>query len=70
MVATYVLVRLSKSNERVYMKLKLSSNDFTYVYEFLFKKYDVNFLLTGFEVGRLTTMNVVQVNYIPIIKPS
>jgi len=70
LVATYVLVRLSKSNERVYMKLKLSSNDFTYVYEFLFKKYDVNFLLTGFEVGRLTTMNVVQVNYIPIIKPS
>jgi len=40
------------------MKLKPDSYDFTYVYEFLFKEYQINFSLSDFEAGMLTIMNI------------
>jgi len=40
------------------MKPKLDNYDFTYVYEFLFKEYDIRFPLTDFKAGMLTTINI------------
>jgi len=43
---------------RVCMKPKLDSYNFIYVYEFLFKEYDIVFPLSDFEAGMLTVMNI------------
>lgn len=40
------------------MKPKPNSYDFTHVYEFLFKEYDISFPLTDFEAGILMTMDI------------
>ena len=42
----------------MYMKPKPNNYDFIYVYEFLFKEYNISFLLTNFEARMLTTMNI------------
>ena len=57
-VANYAMARPCKAYERVYMKPKPDSYDFIYVYEFLFKEYDITFPLTNFEAGMLTVMNI------------
>lgn len=56
-VATHVVARPCKLDERVYMKPKPESYNFTYVYDFLFKDYDTTFPLIDFEAGMLTMMN-------------
>jgi len=57
-VADYVVARPCRANERVYMKPRPDSYDFTYVYEYLFKEYNITFQLTDFEAGMLNVMNI------------
>lgn len=58
-VAAYAMARPCKAYKRVYMKSKLDSYDYNYVYEILFKEYDITFPLSDFETGMLTMMNIV-----------
>jgi len=55
-VADYAVARPCREDERLYMKPRPDSYDFTYVYDFLFKEYDITFPLTDFEAGMLTLM--------------
>jgi len=54
----YVVVKPCRTHERVYMRLDTHSYDFTYVYNYLFKEYDICFPLTDFKTGMLRLMNV------------
>jgi len=58
LVVDYVVARSCKADERVYMKPRLDRYDFVYVYEYLFKEYDITFPLTNFEAGMLSVMNI------------
>jgi len=57
-MAEYVAAKHYGSDERVYMKCKPNSYDFTYIYEFLFKQFDILFPLSTLEAKMLTTMDV------------
>jgi len=57
-VAEHALARPCRAHERVYMKPRLNSHDFIYVYDYLFKEYNITFPLTDFEAGMLNLMNI------------
>ena len=57
-VAEYALARPCGAHERVYMKPRLNSNDFVYVYDYLFKEYNITSPLIDFETGMLNLMNI------------
>jgi len=54
----YAVVKPCRAHECIYMKPAPDSYDFTYVYDYLFKEYNVTFPLTDFEAGMLTLMNI------------
>jgi len=57
-VLDYAMAKPFRAWERVYMKPRADSYDFSYVYEFMFKEYSMTFPLTDFEVGMLSLMNI------------
>jgi len=54
----YVLVAPCRTRERVYMRPGPNSYDFIYVYDYMFKEYDMRFPFTNFEEGMLRLMNI------------
>jgi len=57
-IVEHALARPCKAHKRVYMKPRLNSHDFVYVYDYLFKEYNITFPLTNFEAGMLNLMNI------------
>jgi len=57
-VLDYAVAKPCWARERVYMKPRADSYDFSYLYEFMFKEYSMTFPLTDFEVGMLSLMNI------------
>jgi len=57
-IVEHALARPYKAHERVYMKPRLDSHDFVYVYDYLFKEYNITFSLTDFEADMLNLMNI------------
>ena len=57
-VAKHALTRPCRAHEQVYMKPRLNSHGFIYVYDYLFKEYNITFPLTDFEAGMLNLMNI------------
>jgi len=54
----YALVGPCRTRERMYMRPGPNSYDFIYVYDYMFKEYDMRFPLTNFEVSMLRLMNI------------
>jgi len=54
----YAVVKPCRARERIYMKPSPDNYDFTYVYDYLFKEYNVTFPLIDFEAGMLTLINI------------
>jgi len=57
-IVEHVVARPWRVHERVYVKPKPDSYDFTYVYKFLFKEYHISFPLSDFMAGMLNLMNI------------
>jgi len=57
-VLDYAVAKPCRARERVYMKPRADSYDFSYVYEFMFKEYSMTFPLTDFEAKMLSLMNI------------
>ena len=57
-VFDYTVAKPCRARERVYMKPRVDSYDFCYVYEFMFKEYFMTFPLIDFEAGMLSLMNI------------
>jgi len=58
LVLDYAVAKPCRARERVYMKPRVDSYDFSYVYEFMFREYSMTFPLTDFEAGMLSLMNI------------
>ena len=54
----YGVVKPCRARKRIYMKPTPDSYDFTYVYDYLFKEYNITFPLTDFEAGMSNLMNI------------
>lgn len=65
----YAVVKTCRARESVYMKPDTDSYDFTYVYDYLFKEYNIMFPLTDFEAGMLNLMNIAPSNCIQTAGP-
>jgi len=57
-ITPHVAIVGYKRSERVYMNPPMNSNDFTYVYKYMFNDFYIQFPLSDFECQMLTTMNV------------
>jgi len=57
-ILDYAVAKPCRARERVYMKPRTDSYNFSYVYEYMFKEYSMTFPLTDFEAGMLILMNI------------
>jgi len=54
----YISLSGCKKSEQVYMKASIDFDDYTYVYEYMFKTYSIQLSFSSFEVQMLSMMIV------------